>query len=168
MRVFDEKRWAVPTVGPLSIGGQVLSDDPVSMAEVFASLFESVYSLSSPQGTPAPHQMTSSQMVPIHMTLQDVHDKLQALDLYSAVGPDDLHPALLKSCSKSLAYPLYKIMCPSLAEAHLPAEWKSSIIVPVFKKVSLYNPLSYRPISLTSIPSKVLERIIVDHCNSYL
>ena len=162
------KKVGCPTVGPLSIGGQVLSDDPVTMAEVFASFFESVYSLSPPQGTPAPHQLTSSQMVPIHLTLQDVHDKLQALDPYSAAGPDDLHPALLKSCSKSLAYPLYKIMCLSLAEAHLPAEWKSSIIVPIFKKGSRYNPLNYRPISLTSVPCKVLERIIVDHLNSYL
>ena len=162
------KKVGCPTVGPLSISSQVLSDDPVTMAEVFVSSFESVYSLSSPQGTPAPHQMASSQMAPIHLTLQDIQDKLQTLDMNSAAGPDELHPALLKNCCESLAYPLYKIMCLSLAEAHLPQEWKSSIVVPIFKKGSRYNPLNYRPISLTSVPCKVLERIIVDHLNSYL
>ena len=40
--------------------------------------------------------------------------------------------------------------------------------MPIFKKGSRYNPLNYRPISLTSVPCKCLERIIVNHLNTYL
>ena len=58
------------------------------IAEVFVLSFESVYLLSLPWGTPAPHQMTSSQMIRSHLMLQDVHDQLQALDLNFAADPD--------------------------------------------------------------------------------
>lgn len=162
------KKIGCPSVGPLCTSSQMLTDDPVTMAETFASSFESVYSLLPPLVIPAPHQESDGQMAPIHLNLQDIVDALQALDVDSAAGPDELHPAFLKSCCGSLAYPLYKIFCLSLAETHLPLEWKTSIVVPIFKKGSRYNPLNYRPISLTSVPCKMLERIIVKHLNVFL
>ena len=33
---------------------------------------------------------------------------------------------------------------------------------------TLYNPLSYRPISLTSVCCKMMERILADHIYGYL
>ena len=39
---FWRKKVGCPTVGPLRIGGQALSEDPVTMTEVFVSSFESV------------------------------------------------------------------------------------------------------------------------------
>ena len=44
----------------------------------------------------------------------------------------------------------------------LPAEWKRANIVPVFKKGVKENIENYRPISLTCISAKVMERIIYD------
>ena len=162
------KKVGCPTVGPLRVADQILTDDPVIMAEAFASSFESVYTTFCPQTIPAPHQQSHSHMDPIRIHPQDVLDVLQALDANSAGGPDDLHPALLKACSNSLAYPLYKIFRLSLSECCLPLTWKTSTVVPIFKKGSRYNPLNYRPISLTSVPCKCLERIIVNHLNTYL
>ena len=46
--------------------------------------------------------------------------------------------------------------------------WRSSNVVPIFKKGSWCNALNYRPISLTSVPCKCLEHLIVNHLNSYL
>ena len=47
-----------------------------------------------------------------------------------------------------------------LHSGSLPEQWKISLIVPVFKKGSLYEPNNYRGISLTPCISKILERIL--------
>ena len=42
----------------------------------------------------------------------------------------------------------------------VPEDWKRANVVPIFKKGRKMDPANYRPISLTSIPGKVLEKII--------
>ena len=50
----------------------------------------------------------------------------------------------------------------SLTEGSLPSIWKTGIITALFKKGAKNLPSNYRPISLTSIICKLLERIITD------
>ena len=42
------------------------------------------------------------------------------------------------------------------------------MVVPIFKKGSRYTPLNYRPVCLTSVPCKCLERVIARELNKYL
>ena len=100
--------------------------------------------------------------------MQYIHDALYALDPNSAASPDGVHPVILHDCSESLAYPLFKIFSLSLAEACLSLEWTASTVTPILQEGSGYSPLNHRTISLTSVPCKCLERIIVNHLNSYL
>ena len=67
-----------------------------------------------------------------------------------------------------LLTPLYRIFAKSLNSGYLPKIWKESIIIPIFKKGSRHLSLNYRPISLTSVCCKTLERIIVDGLTEYL
>ena len=50
----------------------------------------------------------------------------------------------------------------------MPSAWKNSSIVPIFKKGLNTDPMNYRPVSLTSVCCKMLERIIVEQLNQYL
>jgi hypothetical protein len=43
----------------------------------------------------------------------------------------------------------------------IPEDWKNANIVPIFKKWDRSKPSNYRPVSLTSVASKILEHIIV-------
>ena len=45
----------------------------------------------------------------------------------------------------------------------LPDEWKTAHIVPIFKKGNRTDPANYRPVSLTSVPCKVMETIIKEN-----
>ena len=38
--------------------------------------------------------------------------------------------------------------------------WKEALVTPIFEGRDHHSPVSYRPVSLTSIPCKILERII--------
>ena len=123
------------------------------MAEALAEAFAGVYVRDS-NLVPAEHRVYDGNMPNLVFSVEDVERILERLDGSSNMGPDGLHPLLLKSCSDNVAYPLYRIFVASLQSGHLPQMWKSSEVVPIFKKGSRYDPLNYRPISLTSVCCK--------------
>jgi hypothetical protein len=95
------------------------------------------------------------------VTHAQVLSVLLALDASSAVGPDGLHPKLPKSCAGALSWPLLILFQRSLHFGVLPDLWLESVVIPLFKGKSRYDPLNYRPVSLTSVCCRSLERIIV-------
>jgi len=56
----------------------------------------------------------------------------------------------------------------SLAMNSIPESWKTANITPLFKKGDKRDSLNYRPISLTSVVCKVLERLVRDHLMKHL
>jgi len=160
------KKVGCPSVGPLRLPDGCLTDDSAEMAELFADGFVSVYSDDHFHDS-APHQVFHGHLAHIEFSLEEVSRRLSELDVDSAMGPDGLHPRLLKCCP-AVIRPLYMIFRRSLSTGKLPYQWKDSLVVPLFKKGSRYSPLNYRPISLTSVCCKTLERIIVDRLYEYL
>ena len=49
-----------------------------------------------------------------------------------------------------------------------PRDWKTAIVVPIFKKGAREDPANYRPVSLTSVPCKIMESLIKDKLTEYL
>ena len=100
-------------------------------------------------------------------TKEEVYEIMINLKESSAPGPDNLYPKVLIECAATLAQPLFEIFRESLDEGTLPDVWKLAYVSPIYKKCMKSNPLNYRPISLTSVPFKIMERIlrgkIVDH-----
>ena len=84
-----------------------------------------------------------------------------------ATGPDGIPGNLLKICAHELAEVFTLLFQASLDQGCLPPDWKKANIVPVFKKGDKSAVENYRPISLTSVTSKILEHIvhssIMDH-----
>lgn len=161
------KKVGALSVGPIRLDSGQLTDKPGEMAEVFASAFASVFTRHYPD-RPFPHQSFDGSMGPISFLVSHILKALQSLDGNTAMGPDRLHPLLLKSCATQLAYPLHIIFTRILNEGRLPVDWKSSIVLPIFKKGTRFNPLNYRPISLTSVCCKTFERLLCEHLTSYL
>ena len=56
----------------------------------------------------------------------------------------------------------------SLCNSMLPKIWKDANITPIHKKGPKSKAENYQPISLTSIPCKLLEELIKDHVISHL
>ena len=74
-----------------------------------------------------------------------------------ATGPDLVSPRVLFFVSSALvAYSLLPLYKNSLTSASLPDNWKLSHVTPVFKKGKSCDVNNYRPISLLSIPGKIL------------
>ena len=70
-------------------------------------------------------------------------------------------PILFKRLKHILCYPLALFHNQLVSVGHVPREWLAAHIVPVHKKRITSDVYNYRPISLTCVLSKILERIIV-------
>ena len=77
-------------------------------------------------------------------------------------------PALLKHCATPLCTPLCHLFSVSLHTARIPSDWKVHKITPVFKSGNKNSVQNYRPISLLSSVSKVLEKLIYDKVLDFL
>ena len=91
---------------------------------------------------------------------------LNSLNCAKSPGPDGIHSRVLKE----LAVPLSKILNSLFikAEGVLPTQWKDAHVVALFKKGSKRNPNNYRPVSLTAICCKILEKIIRDEIVKFM
>ena len=84
-------------------------------------------------------------------------------------GPDDLHPRILKECANELAYPLKVIFDLTMKTGKIPQEWKQAEIRAIYKKKGAKSdPSNYRPVSLTSVVCKLMEKIVKKQLNQHL
>ena len=95
-----------------------------------------------------------------HISEDDVLQALCKIDPNKTCGPDDIHGKLLVEGASSIAKPLCRLFNMSIQTATLPNDWTRSNVTPVFKKGSRHLPSNYRPISLTSLIVKMMERLI--------
>ena len=93
------------------------------------------------------------------VTLQDVEDQLKNLKNTNSVGSDGIPSRVLKECASSLAPGLLLIIQQSFQDGFFPSQWKEANVTPIFKKGDRSSPTNYRPISLLSISSKIIERV---------
>ena len=68
----------------------------------------------------------------------------------------------------SLSRPLCYLFNLSLSTGYIPQEWKAHIIIPIHKSNDRSLVSNYRPISLLSNISKVLERLIYNNVSEYV
>ena len=102
-----------------------------------------------------------------HIVLSEeiIIDAIQELSPNSAAGSDGIPSSLLVNCDTELEPLLYKEITHSLTSGVVPHSFKCAAITPVGHRTI---PGNYHPISLTSVFSKVLERIIRKQVSSFI
>ena len=93
---------------------------------------------------------------------------LHSLSVDKACGPDLIPARLLKEGAENICVSLSHLFQLSFERGVLPLDWTSANVVPVFKRDDKHKPANYRPISLTSLIVKVMEKIIHSHIISCL
>ncbi|KAL9960121.1 hypothetical protein ACROYT_G033530 [Oculina patagonica] len=85
-----------------------------------------------------------------------------------ATGLDNLPPGLLKDAAEVITKPLIFIINLSLATGVVPTDWKVAKVIPLFKSGSTAEIDNYRPISILSTLSKILERAVYKQVVTHL
>ncbi len=148
------------------VNGVELSQ-PAEMCEAFRKYFSSTFRKDE-GNDPKLIYSAISRMQHFTISAEDVHQQLINLNPRKSEGADEMHPRILTSLAGYLATPLDKLFNNSLETGIIPVEWKSSIICPIYKKGSKHDVANYRPIFLTSVACKILERILKANILQYL
>ena len=142
------------------------------MAEDLNGYFSSVFTkedISSLPVADAKFQGAKSEYLgPLVVTPELVAKKIRAMKDNKSPGVDGIPPKLLMETVDQISIPLARVFNLSLKEGVVPFEWKEANIIPLFKKGSRNKSENYRPVSLTSVICKLLERLIKDHMVDFL
>ena len=103
--------------------------------------------------------------LPINSKL--VQDLLLQLDPHKSMGPDGIHPMVLKGLVGVIARPLSMIFQCPWESREVTVDWKLAN-VPIFKKGNRDDPSNCRPVSHTSVPGKIMEKIILGVTEKHL
>lgn len=99
---------------------------------------------------------------------QEVSDIIRNLSNRKAPGYDNISSLAIKLVLENIIDVLVYLINFSLSSGEFPDELKISIVKPLFKKNDKLDPSNYRPISLLSIFSKVLEKVVKVRIVSFL
>ena len=156
------------TVGPLKVGSEVISDN-AGMANVLNESFCKVFSRENVNEIPGCQNLpTMSTINDVYFSENEVKQKISKLKTSSSKGPDNISTRFLKDFGNILAKPLANIFNKSMTTGQVPSDWKLANVTPIFKEGSKSNPENYRPVSLTSVPCKLMESIIRDNVVDHL
>lgn len=102
------------------------------------------------------------------VTTDEVFKKLSALHQHKATGHDKIPPKFLRDSAASLAPIIAHIINLSIKQGHVPQDFKLAKVTPLHKKGSKLDPGNYRPISILSSISKIMEKIVYEQVTKYL
>ena len=98
---------------------------------------------------------------------ETILQKINSIKVKKSAGPDNIHPKLLKLAGNAIVPPLTHLYQYSMDHEAVFSQWKLARITPIHKGDDETEIANYRPVSLLSIPSKILESVvndsIVDH-----
>ena len=132
-------------------------------AECFASFFSDKSTIPEAENSKAiPHlpQRTTAKCKKVIFWPKQVRKQLQKLDVNKASGPDGIPALVLRNAAAELASPLARLFQLCFNKEYMPAQWKVANVIPCFKKGDKHSLSNYRPISLLSVLSKVMEKLI--------
>lgn len=99
---------------------------------------------------------------------RDVFRAITSLPARTASGLDGISSQMLKGTAEVTSSSLSTLFKLSLRKGVVPSEWKTSNVTPVYKAGDPKCVTNYHPISLLSLPSKLLERIVHSRLLSYI
>ena len=96
-------------------------------------------------------------MTSITISQKEIEEKICKLKVKKATGPDGVSARLLKYAGMTIAPSLTSVFKQSVEAWKLPDQWKIARVSAAFKKGREEDRTCYRPLSMLSIQSKLIE-----------
>ena len=132
----------------------------IDKANMLNDYFYSTFNFKHIIDLPPIPQYQDPQLSSITLDYTEVSSELKDVNVNKAIGPDGIPSAVLKECHLELSHSLCQIYNQSLSTGKVPDTWKCANVVPIYKKGNANIVKNYRPVSLLSVISKILEKLI--------
>lgn len=153
---------------------QVLTEDPLINANIFNKYFTGIADkLLTSTNTNATNNIQVKDNVLTSMFLSEIHQSevfniIHKLKNNFSAGIDNIPNIIIKKCASSIVEPLTHIFNTSFNEGNVPDLLKIAKIVPLHKKGNKNLVENYRPISLLTGFSKILEKLMFNRILSFI
>ena len=165
---LNKKKTNKVNVGPIRREDGSLCHDDKEMTEILNKHYASVFTKEDPHLPDKQPPCESPKMEDVKFNPSVIAEILKHMKNSSSPGPDEISQRIIKEVADEVSLPLSILYSKSIKSGQLPGDWKKANVVPVFKKGSKGEPINYRPISLTSVVVKVMERIIKERMMKHL
>ena len=103
-----------------------------------------------------------------YMKLPELQRIIKSLDANKATGLDGMSARLIKSTAHIISPSLLQIINISISTGQFPDALKLAKLIPIHKSGAKDDPANYRPISILSVLSKIIEKHVTKHLFAYL
>jgi hypothetical protein len=155
-------------IGPLKTDDGEVTADGKKMANILNNYFASVFSKENLTNLPVKARETDKEIEHIRFERAEILKTLKNLKQSAAPGPNGISPKILKEARYEIADELRHIFQKSIDSAQVPADWKTATVTAIYKKGPKSDPANYQPVSLSTIPCKVMETIIKEKIMAHL
>lgn len=153
-------------VSLITSDGQAIAD--TECASVLNNVFAKSFSVQCNTSVPSLPLYNFLPMNSIVFDVIGISEIIDGLKISSTSGVDDINSKFLKNTKMYSSIILSHLFSQSLGAGIVPDDWRIGRVVPLHKSGDKHDPFNYRPISLTSVPCKILEHIICTHLASFL
>ena len=149
-------------IDPKNPKSEVTDDDQVK-ANIFSKFFASVQVDEVGESPKIDKKKIKESMGKLKVKRKHVLKILKDLKPNKAAGIDKMSPKILREIADEIADIITSLFNDSINSGEIPGNWLCALITIIFKKGKKTMPGNYRPVSLTCILCKCLEKIIRDH-----
>ena len=152
--VLKLKQWS---------NGELITTDDKEKADILSEYFHEVFrTLEDKASTPKPNENYAVREIlqDISFDSRQVMKQLKGLKTCKSPGVDNISNDILRNVAGIIAVPLTILYNKSIDTVTIPSDWGRANATPIFKKGNKHAVENYRPVSLTSVPCKVMESIV--------
>jgi hypothetical protein len=143
--------------------------DDLETAETLNKYFCSVFLENSDTDVPVVSPKTNLKMCDVDFSFENLQKIVNVLPASSSPGPDEMSYSLVRFGGDTLLRQCLRLFKYFLSAGDIPEAWRRATVFPIYKgKGSKSQCCNYRPISLTPVLCKIMERLVKDSLMTYL
>ena len=145
-----------------------LINNDIQKANLLNNYFASIFTYEPHGYLPSMDSRTNEVMLYVAIKNKDIESLLKNMVGNKAPSPDGYHPCFVKQLAEFISEPLGIIFRNSVESGNIPTQSKEARVSAIHKKRIKNMASNYRPVSITSVLCRILEKLVRNQIVEYM